>query len=136
MADEIFDLTKAQGVTYSLSTVKNGQLVRDRYDAGANPFYLQYSNIICRILSDVIGGGASGMLRFMNDELFEPIGVRLATPKFDTSGTFIGSSYLLASPHLTSGFCSVWLVVPKGRYLGRSGNSEQGLGGLRSKSNL
>ena len=28
----------------------------------------------------------------------EHIGVRTATPKFDTSGTFIGSSYLLASP--------------------------------------
>ena len=46
----------------------------------------------------VVGGGASGMLRFMNDELFEPIGVRTATPKFDTSGTFIGSSFLLAIP--------------------------------------
>ena len=34
----------------------------------------------------------------MNDELFEPIGVRSATPRFDTSGTFIGSSYLLATP--------------------------------------
>ena len=45
-----------------------------------------------------MGGGASGMLRFMNDRLFEPIGVRTATPKFDTSGTFIGSSYLLATP--------------------------------------
>ena len=32
------------------------------------------------------------MLRFMNDALFEPLGVRTATPKFDTSGTFIGSS--------------------------------------------
>jgi CubicO group peptidase (beta-lactamase class C family) len=38
------------------------------------------------------------MLRFMNDALFEPIGVRSATPKFDTSGTFIGSSFLLATP--------------------------------------
>jgi CubicO group peptidase (beta-lactamase class C family) len=56
------------------------------------------TNIICRILKETIGGGASGMLRFMNDELFEPIGVRSATPKFDTSGTFIGSSFLLATP--------------------------------------
>tara|TARA_R110002072_G_scaffold46082_7_gene127916 strand:+ start:1195 stop:2220 length:1026 start_codon:yes stop_codon:yes gene_type:complete len=200
LCDEIFDLTKAQGVTYSLSIVKDGRLLVDRYDAGANPVYLQYSwsmaksithaltgilvkqgkldiyapapvpewqnderkeitldqllrmssglrfnedyvdggvsdvipmlsldgrhdtgafaanmplehppgkrwsyssgttNIICRILKDVVGDGASGMLRFMNDELFEPIGVRTATPKFDTSGTFIGSSYLLATP--------------------------------------
>jgi CubicO group peptidase (beta-lactamase class C family) len=56
------------------------------------------TNIICRILKEAVGGGASGMLRFMNDELFEPLGMRSATPKFDTSGTFIGSSYLLASP--------------------------------------
>ena len=56
------------------------------------------TNIVCRIIKDVIGDGASGMLRFMNDELFEPIGVRTATPKFDTSGTFIGSSFLMAAP--------------------------------------
>ena len=200
LADEIFSLTEAQGVTYALLVVQNGQLVYERYDSGANAFYLQYSwsmaksitqalagilakrgdldiyapapvpewqndgrreitvdqllrmssglefaedyvdgqmsdvipmlqfdgrhdcgafaaakslehppgtfwsyssgttNIICRILKDIVGGGASGMLRFMNDELFEPIGIRTATPKFDTSGTFIGSSYLLASP--------------------------------------
>jgi len=200
LSDEIFELTKDQGVTYALLVIKNGKLVIDRYDAGANPFYLQYSwsmaksvthaltgilvkqgkldiyapaavpewqnderceitldqllrmssglkfnedyvdggssdvipmlsldgrhdtgafaanmplvhppgkvwsyssgstNIICRILKEVVGDGASGMLKFMNDELFEPIGIRTATPKFDTSGTFIGSSYLLASP--------------------------------------
>ncbi len=200
LADEVFDLKGAQGVTYALLVVKNGELVYERYDAGANGFYLQYSwsmaksithaltgilvkqgkidlygpapvsewqqdarrditmdallrmssglafqedyvdgvasdvipmlmfdgrhdtgafaaakplahppgshwyyssgttNIICRILKDVVGGGASGMLRFMNDELFEPIGVRTATPKFDTSGTFIGSSFLQAIP--------------------------------------
>ena len=200
LSDEIFDLTGAQGVTYALIVIKNGEMVLERYDAGANAFYLQYSwsmaksiaqaltgilvqqgkldiyapapvpewqdderreitldqllrmssglkfnedyvdggtsdvipmlsldgrhdtgafaanmplirppgkvwsyasgttNIICRILKEVVGGGASGMLRFMNDELFEPIGIRTATPKFDTSGTFIGSSYLLATP--------------------------------------
>lgn len=200
LADEIFDLTGPQGVTYALLVVHRGRLVYERYAAGANGFYLQYSwsmaksvtqalvgilvaqgkldlfapapvpewqddarreitlyqllcmrsglafnedyvdgqvsdvipmlqlegrhdtgafaaakplvhapgtrfsyasgttNILCRILKDAVGGGASGMLRFMNDHLFEPIGVRTATPKFDTSGTFIGSSYLLASP--------------------------------------
>ena len=200
LADEIFDLSDAQGVTYAFVVIRGGELTYERYNAGANAFYLQYSwsmaksithalvgilvrqgrldiyapapvpewqgdarrditldhllrmssglafredyvdgeasdvidmlqfagrhdtggfaaamplahkpdtvwsyssgttNIICRILKEVVGGGASGMLRFMNDELFEPIGVRTATPKFDTSGTFIGSSYLLASP--------------------------------------
>ncbi len=200
LADEIFDLDGPQGVTYALLIVKNGKLVYERYDAGANAFYLQYSwsmaksvtqaiagllieegklslydpvpveewqnddrkhitldqllrmssglafqedyvdgaisdvipmlmfdgrhdvgafaaekalehnvgsfwsyssgttNIICRILKEVVGDGASGMLKYMNDKLFEPIGVRTATPKFDTSGTFIGSSFLLAIP--------------------------------------
>jgi len=200
LTDEIFALPAAKGVTYALLVIKNGQLCYERYDAGANPFYLQYSwsmaksitqaltgilveegkldlygpapveewqqderrhitldqllrmssglafqedyvdgavsdvipmlsfegrhdtgafaaakplehspgsfwsyssgttNIVCRILKETVGGGASGMLQFMNDRLFEPIGVRTATPKFDTSGTFIGSSYLLATP--------------------------------------
>lgn len=199
-ADAIFDLHGPAGVTYALLAVQGGRLIYERYSAGANAFYLQYSwsmaksithaltgilvkqgkldiyapadvpewaedprrditldqllrmssglrfnedyvdgqisdvipmlqfegrhdtgafaaamplehppgshwsyssgttNIICRILRDTVGGGASGMLRFMNDELFEPIGMRTATPKFDTSGTFIGSSYLFASP--------------------------------------
>jgi CubicO group peptidase (beta-lactamase class C family) len=200
LADEIFDLSEDQGVTYALLVVKQGKLVYERYNAGANAMYLQYSwsmaksitqalagilvrqgkldifapanvpewrddarseitvdqllrmssglqfneeyvddqasdvismlsfdgrhdtgafaanmplihkpgsvwsyssgttNIICRILKEIVGDGADGMLRFMNDELFEPMGFRTATPKFDTAGTFIGSSYLMASP--------------------------------------
>ncbi len=200
--NSIFDLSPAQGVTYALLIVKEGQLVCERYAAGANPIYLQYSwsmaksithalvgilvqqgkidiyapveveewqalddprreitmdqllrmssglefvedyidgevsdvipmlmqqgrddtglyaaakslihppgsfwsyssgttNIICRILKHIIGGGPSGMLAFMHRELFEPLGMNSATPRFDTSGTFIGSSFLLATP--------------------------------------
>jgi len=202
--DEIFQLNEAQGVTYALQIISQGELVLDRYDAGASAAYLQYSwsmaksithalvgilvkqgkldiyapaavpewqhdarrditldqllrmssglefqedyidsgsdviamlqfdgrhdvgafaankplihapgsvwsyasgttNIICRILKDIVGGGASGMLRLMNDELFEPLGIRSAAPKFDTSGTFIGSSYLFATPRILPG---------------------------------
>jgi len=225
VADQLFDLTPAQGVTYGLLVVKSGELVYERYDAGANPIYLQYSwsmgksivqalvgilvkqgkldinavadvpewqndsrkeitldqllrmssglkfnedyidgaasdvipmlqfegrhdtgafaanmplihepgstwsyasgttNIICRILKEVVGGGASGMLRFMNDELFDPIGMRTATPKFDTSGTFIGSSFLFATPQDFARFGLLYLrdgvwngkeILPKG----------------------
>ncbi len=200
LCNEIFDLTESQGVTYALAIVQGGELVYERYDAGAKSGVLQYSwsmaksithalvgilvkqgkldiyepapvpewqnderrnitldqllrmssglefsedyidgqtsdvipmlqyegrhdtgafaankplihepgthwsyssgttNIICRILKDVVGDGASGMLRFMNDQLFDPIGIKTATPKFDTSGTFIGSSFLFATP--------------------------------------
>jgi CubicO group peptidase (beta-lactamase class C family) len=201
LADSVFDLTAAQGVTYALLVVRRGRLIYERYAAGANNFYLQYSwsmaksitqalvgilvrqgridlhapaavpewqragdrrrditldqllkmrsglqfaedyvdgvvsdvipmlnfagrfdtgafaatkplvhapggffsyssgttNIICRILRDIVGGPTQ-MLAFMTDELFEPIGMRTPLPKFDRSGTFVGSSYCLASP--------------------------------------
>jgi len=55
------------------------------------------TNIICRILRDVVGGPTE-MLAFMQQELFEPIGMRSPLPKFDHAGTFVGSSYCLATP--------------------------------------
>ena len=197
----IFDLTPVQGVTYALLVIKEGNVVFERYDAGATRFYLQYSwsiaksivhalvgilvrdgkidiyepaaveewqgaddprrhitidqmlrmssglefledyvgrnsdviqmlnfagrnnmgafaaskplehdpgtfwsyssgttNIICRILKNIIGNGPTGMLNLMNEELFEPLGMRSATPKFDIAGTFIGSSFMLDTP--------------------------------------
>jgi CubicO group peptidase (beta-lactamase class C family) len=211
LGDSLFNLPVAEGVTYALLVVKGGELVYERYDAGANPIYLQYSwsmaksivqalvgilvrqgridihapanvpewkndsrknitldqllrmssglkfnedyvdgqasdvipmlqfegrhdtaafaanmplihepdarwsyasgttNIICRILKDIVGGGASGMLRFMNDELFEPIGMKTASPKFDTSGTFVGSSFLFAIPQDFARFGMLYL---------------------------
>ena len=55
------------------------------------------TNIICRWLKERIGG-PDAMLRFMREALFEPIGATSVLPKFDHSGTFVGSSYLLATP--------------------------------------
>ena len=55
------------------------------------------TNIICRWLKERVGG-PDDMLRFMRERLFEPIGATTIVPKFDTSGTFVGSSYLLATP--------------------------------------
>ncbi len=55
------------------------------------------TNIVARVLRDIVGGPTE-MLRFMNQELFEPIGMRTPTPRFDSAGTFIGSSFLLATP--------------------------------------
>lgn len=200
LADEIFGLPETQSVSYALLVIHRGRLVYERYAAGANRGYLQYSwsmaksvthalvgilvgqgrlditapapvpewqgdaraeitldqllrmssglefaedyydggasdvipmlfgegrfdtgtyaadkplahppdsvwsyssgttNIICRILRDVIGNGPSGMLDFMHEELFDPLGMRTPTPRFDRSGTFVGSSFLLATP--------------------------------------
>lgn len=201
-ADSLFDLEPEQGLTYALLVIQQGKLIYERYDAGANAFYMQYSwsmaksvthalvgilvgqgkidiyepvavpewqasddprssitwdhllrmssglafnedyvdgqisdvipmlmgegrhdsgayaanqeaihspgqhwayssgttNIICRLLRDIIGNGATGMNAFMEENLFGPLGMRTPTPRFDTSGTFVGSSFLFAIP--------------------------------------
>ncbi len=62
------------------------------------------SNIVAKILGDVVADGStdpaereSAMRRFMHDELFGPLGMRSADPRFDESGTFVASSYLYAT---------------------------------------
>ncbi|UCE87992.1 MAG: serine hydrolase [Deltaproteobacteria bacterium] len=55
------------------------------------------SNIVAGILGRTVGGGRDGMLGFMRRELFDPIGMRRAEPRFDASGTFIGSSFVFAT---------------------------------------
>jgi CubicO group peptidase (beta-lactamase class C family) len=55
------------------------------------------TNIICRIIGDIVGGGRDGMETFLRERLFGPVGMHSAAPKFDTSGTFVGSSYVYAT---------------------------------------
>ena len=55
------------------------------------------TNIIARIVGDVVGGGRDGMEAFLLDRLFEPAGMHSAIPKFDDAGTFVGSSYVYAN---------------------------------------
>ncbi|MGB8858259.1 MAG: serine hydrolase [Ilumatobacteraceae bacterium] len=55
------------------------------------------TNIISRIIGDEVGGGQAGMETFLRERLFQPTGMHSATPKFDTSGTFVGSSYVYAT---------------------------------------
>lgn len=68
------------------------------------------SNILARIVGDVVtdavtdvvtGRGEqdpaarqTAMRAFMDRELFEPLGMSSADPRFDQSGTFVGSSFL------------------------------------------
>jgi CubicO group peptidase (beta-lactamase class C family) len=55
------------------------------------------TNIIARIIGDIVGGGRDGMERFLAERLFEPVGMRSAIPRFDEAGTFVGSSYVYAT---------------------------------------
>jgi CubicO group peptidase (beta-lactamase class C family) len=63
------------------------------------------TNIICRILGDLVHGSADGsaaereasMRRFLQERLFGPVGMTSAEPKFDGAGTFVGSSYVDAT---------------------------------------
>jgi len=63
------------------------------------------TNIIARILGDIVSGGPGGdpddrrraMEQFMADRLFGPVGRSSAIPKFDGAGDFVGSSYVYAT---------------------------------------
>lgn len=54
------------------------------------------TNIIARIIGDIVGGGQAGMTAFLHDRLFHPLGMTSAIAKFDAVGTFVGSSYVYA----------------------------------------
>jgi CubicO group peptidase (beta-lactamase class C family) len=54
------------------------------------------SNIVSRIVADTVGPG-DAYATYLRTSLFEPIGMRSATPRFDDAGTFIGSSFVYAT---------------------------------------
>ncbi|MGI9030776.1 MAG: serine hydrolase domain-containing protein [Ilumatobacteraceae bacterium] len=54
------------------------------------------TNILCRILGDVIGGGPAEVRAFLDQRLFGPAGMFDAEPTFDAAGTWVGSSYVHA----------------------------------------
>ena len=57
LTDEIFDLEGgSRGVTYALLIIKDGKLCYERYDAGANPFYLQYSWSMAKSVTQALVG--------------------------------------------------------------------------------
>ena len=51
------------------------------------------SNLLARLVSETLGEGRDGTLAFMRRELFDPLGMRTADPRFDAAGHFIGSSH-------------------------------------------
>jgi CubicO group peptidase (beta-lactamase class C family) len=61
------------------------------------------SNILARIVGDVAArrhpnaSREQAMRSFLHDELFGPLGMASADPRFDAAGTFVGSSFLYAT---------------------------------------
>lgn len=58
------------------------------------------TNIVTRILARSLGeteGSSEAVAGFMRERLFGPIGMSSATPKFDKTGNFVGSSYVYAT---------------------------------------
>ncbi|HVM08675.1 MAG TPA: serine hydrolase [Acidimicrobiales bacterium] len=54
------------------------------------------TNVVSRVVRDVVGAG-DAYEAFIREELFDPLGMRSATPKFDDAGTFIASSFVYAT---------------------------------------
>ncbi|MEY3700541.1 MAG: hypothetical protein RIT16_901, partial [Actinomycetota bacterium] len=83
------------------------------------------TNIVSRILGNALGdtnGSYQNMLKFMQDRLFVPLGMK-AEPKFDAAGTFVGSSYVYATArdfakfgelYLRDGMVSGTRILPEG----------------------
>ncbi|MBW2448557.1 MAG: serine hydrolase [Deltaproteobacteria bacterium] len=63
---------------------------RWNYNSGA-------SNLLSRLVAETVGGGEEGMRGFMQRELFEPLGMSTATPRFDEAGNFMGGSHCYCS---------------------------------------
>jgi CubicO group peptidase (beta-lactamase class C family) len=59
---------------------------RWNYNSGA-------SNLLSRLVRDIVGGGEAEMRAFMKRELFDRIGMKTADPRFDAAGNFVGSSH-------------------------------------------
>ncbi len=67
------------------------------------------TNIICRILGDVVGGGEQAMRAFLDQRLFGPAGMPDADPRFDGAGTWVGSSYVHAPARQFARFGQLYL---------------------------
>lgn len=54
------------------------------------------TNIVCGLVGQLIGGRQE-VERCLKERIFEPLGMSSASARFDTAGTFIGSSYVYAT---------------------------------------
>lgn len=56
------------------------------------------TNIVSRCAARAAGASGPDFHRFMRERLFDPLGMKSPTPKFDKAGTFIGSSFCFCRP--------------------------------------
>jgi CubicO group peptidase (beta-lactamase class C family) len=76
--------------------------VRWNYNSGG-------SNLLSRLVSETVGGGRDETLAFMKRELFDPLGMTSAAPRFDEAGHFMGSSHCYCSARDYARFGSLYL---------------------------
>jgi CubicO group peptidase (beta-lactamase class C family) len=55
------------------------------------------TNILARLVGQIVHANGSDIASFMNDRLFGPLGMTSAVPTIDPAGTFVGSSYVHAT---------------------------------------
>jgi CubicO group peptidase (beta-lactamase class C family) len=67
------------------------------------------TNIVCRILGDLVVGGEPGMRAFLDQRLFGPAGMPDAEATFDAAGTWAGSSYVHAPARQFARFGELYL---------------------------
>jgi len=71
-ADSLFNLEPEQGYTYALLVIKEGKLIYERYDAGANAIYMQYSWSMAKSVTHALVGILVGQGKL---GLYEPVAV-------------------------------------------------------------
>jgi CubicO group peptidase (beta-lactamase class C family) len=105
------------------------------------------SNLLSRLVADVVSDGTDdpttrekAMREFMQRELFDPLGMSTADPKFDEAGNFVGSSHCYASGrdfarfgylYLRDGIWDGQRILPEGwvDYTRTPGQQSEGLYG-------
>ncbi len=93
---DVIDMLFGSGAADVASFAASRPLV---YEPGSHWSYSSGdTNIISRALASVVAGGSGDLMRaYIQDRLFDPIGMTSATAKFDDAGTFIGSSFVYAN---------------------------------------